>query len=84
MYEVKIDLWPTAYIFNQGHRLRLAVSSSNYPRFTATPNNGWPLAEEGPIYIANNTILMGGSLESRVTLPLVPLSAIPPNIAPDP
>jgi len=83
-YEVTIDLWPTAYIFNQGHRIRLAVSSSNAPRFSANPNNGWPLDEGGPIHIANNTIVMGGSLEAKMTLPLVPMSAIPPNIKPEP
>lgn len=84
VYEISIALWPTAYVFNKGHSLRLAVSSSNYPRFSATPNNGRYIVDGGPQLVANNTLHMGGSYKTRVTLPVVPFSAIPPNIAPKP
>jgi putative CocE/NonD family hydrolase len=40
VYEVTIDLWSTCYYFNQGHRIRIDISSSNSPRFSANPNNG--------------------------------------------
>lgn len=80
MYEITLELWPTAYIFNEGHRLRLAVSSSNYPRFSANPNNGQPLVNKtAPMIIANNTLYTGGEQASLVELPVVELSAIPSN-----
>ena len=35
--QITIDLWPTSYVFGKGHKLRLEVSSSNYPHFDRTP-----------------------------------------------
>ncbi|EDQ84487.1 uncharacterized protein MONBRDRAFT_39252 [Monosiga brevicollis MX1] len=80
IYEITIDLWPTAYIFAKGHRLRLVVSSSNYPRFSANPNNGLPLDQSGPILAANNTIYFGGDTPSAVELPVVSAEQIPRNV----
>ena len=40
VYEVKINMWSTCYFFNKGHKIRIDISSSNYPRFSANPNNG--------------------------------------------
>eukprot|EP00730_Choanoeca_flexa_P013099 TRINITY_DN4963_c0_g1_i2.p1 TRINITY_DN4963_c0_g1~~TRINITY_DN4963_c0_g1_i2.p1 ORF type:complete len:601 (+),score=137.70 TRINITY_DN4963_c0_g1_i2:50-1804(+) len=81
VYEITLELWPTAYIFNKGHRLRLAVSSSNYPRFSANPNNGLPLVNTtGPLLVANNTIYSGQDHPSLVELPIAEMSAIPKNV----
>lgn len=49
VYEVSIHLWSTALIFNKGHRIRLAVSSSNYPKFDVNPNTAEPIHFEKPI-----------------------------------
>jgi len=71
--DVWIDLWSTAYQFNIGHRIRIAVSSSNYPRFAANPNTGAPQQVYSyqylKKYIANNTILIGPSYPSCIILP---------------
>ena len=40
IYRLEIDLWATSIVFNTGHRIRLAISSSNYPRFDVNPNTG--------------------------------------------
>lgn len=40
---VVVDLWSTAYVFDPGHQIRVAISSSNSPRFLANPNTGLPL-----------------------------------------
>lgn len=40
IYEAEIDLWSTSWVFRKGHRIRLDVSSSNYPRFETNPNTG--------------------------------------------
>ena len=47
MYEVTIDLVATANVFAPGHRLRLEVSSSNFPRFDRNTNTGGVIATEG-------------------------------------
>ncbi len=72
--EVDIDLWSTAYQFNVGHKMRIAISSSNYPRFGVNPNTGeTPKAYSYQYlqrYIANNTILVGPAYPSYIKLPI--------------
>jgi predicted acyl esterase len=71
--EVDIDLWSTAYKFNTGHKIRIAISSSNYPRFAVNPNTGAPQKIYSYQYlqrfIANNSILIGPDYPSHITLP---------------
>ena len=43
VYEYNIDMWSTANLFKAGHRIRLEVSSSNFPRFDRNPNTGHDL-----------------------------------------
>jgi len=80
VYKIDIDLWETCYIFNKGHRLRLAVSSSNYPRFSANYNNGLMVHQGGPKLKALNSVHMGGLQLSSITLPVVSLQDIPNNV----
>ena len=70
VYEFWIDLWSTSIVFNKGHRIRLAITSSNDPRFDPNPNTGHPFRADGEVRIANNTVHMGVSHPSRVILPL--------------
>jgi putative CocE/NonD family hydrolase len=71
--EVDIDLWSTAYQFNTGHKIRIVISSSNYPRFAANPNSGAPQEVYSyqylQKYLANNTILTGPTYQSAIILP---------------
>jgi putative CocE/NonD family hydrolase len=71
--EVLIDLWSTAYTFSPGHKIRVAISSSNYPRFAANPNTGAPQTVYSHQYlekkIATNSILVGPSYYSYIILP---------------
>ena len=70
---VTIDLWSTAYQFGVGHKIRVAISSSNYPRFAINPNTGTPPKLYSYQYldqhIANNTILIGPGYPSHIILP---------------
>ncbi len=70
---VTIDLWSTAYQFGIGHKIRVAISSSNYPRFAINPNTGVPPELYSFQYlnqqIANNTILVGSGYPSHIMLP---------------
>ena len=47
VYELHIDLWATANVFRAGHRIRLDISSSNFPRFDRNTNTGGTIATEG-------------------------------------
>lgn len=68
---ITIVLYPTANRFRKGHRIRLDVSSSNFPRFDVNPNTGEPLGRERSWSIARNTVFHDRSRPSHVTLPLV-------------
>ena len=56
IYCVTIDLSTTALTFLKGHRIRISVTSSNYPRFHVNPNNGGPLYKGGELLVAINTV----------------------------
>ena len=71
VYEYKIDLWATSNLFKAGHRIRLEVSSSNFPRFDRNPNTGETLGRGTVSKPASQTILHNGSYPSRVTLPVI-------------
>lgn len=74
VYEVTLNLWNTSYVLAPGHALRVAVASSNYPRFSVNPNNGLLLADEaypGENITASNSLYHSAQYPSRVTLPVI-------------
>ncbi|MBI4638679.1 MAG: CocE/NonD family hydrolase [Candidatus Rokubacteria bacterium] len=71
VYECAFPLYPTANLFRAGHRIRLDVSSSNYPRFDVNPNTGDPLWASGESRPAVNTIHHDARHPSRLALPLI-------------
>jgi uncharacterized protein len=71
VYEFEIDLWSTAIVFNKGHRIRLAVSSSNYPRFDANPNTGRKSGGGEEPIVAINKVFFDASRPSALLLPIV-------------
>jgi len=73
VYQVIVDLWSTSYIFNIGHSVRVDISSSNYPRFSANYNNGNLLNQTGTPITAANSIYYGGAYQSGIVLPIVPI-----------
>ncbi len=70
--EIRIDLWPTSTVFKKGHRLRLEVSSSNYPRFDRNPNTGRPIPFETTPVAAAQTVRHDPDSPSRLILPVIP------------
>jgi hypothetical protein len=66
---VEVDLWSTSYIWNVGHRIRVAVSSSNYPRFLANPNTLDSIYKNTTYNLANNTIFIDSDYPSCIILP---------------
>jgi len=69
--EIEIEMWPTSMVFGQGHRVRLEVSSSNYPRFDRNPNTGRDPARETRPVVARQTVHHGAQAPSRLILPVV-------------
>jgi len=70
--EIRIDAFPTSNLFKKGHRIRLDVSSSNFPHFDVNPNTGDPEGQGLTRRIARNTIYMDAARPSRVILPVIP------------
>jgi len=71
VYELTIEPFPTGNVFKRGHRIRIDISSSNFPRFDVNPNTGEPLGKERRRVAADNSIYHDAARPSRVVLPLV-------------
>jgi uncharacterized protein len=72
VYEASIPCYPISNLFARGHRIRLDISSSNFPRFDVNPNSGGPLGEPGPMMVADNTVHHAAAHPSHIMLPVVP------------
>jgi uncharacterized protein len=71
-YEFTIEMYPTALVFKRGHRVRLDISSSNFPRFDVNPNTGEPLNESRRWVIAENAVYHDPQHPSNIVLPIIP------------
>ena len=71
IYEFEIDLWPTSIVFSEGHRVRVAISSSNSPRFEPNPNTGKPSGMDDETKVATNTIYLDAEHPSHILMPAV-------------
>jgi uncharacterized protein len=70
-YEFTIEMYPTSLVFRRGHRIRLDISSSNFPRFDVNPNTGEPLNDNRRWRIAENSVYLDPAHPSRILLPVV-------------
>lgn len=71
--KICVTLFPTANLFLPGHRIRLDVSSSNFPKFDVNPNTGEPEGKALRKRVAVNTVFVDAARPSRVVLPLLAL-----------
>lgn len=71
IYEYDIDCWDTANCFKAGHRIRIEVSSSNFPRFDRNPNTGHKLGEDNELRMAKQVIYHDADHPSRLILPVL-------------
>jgi putative CocE/NonD family hydrolase len=85
VYELTIEPFPTANVFKKGHRIRVDVSSSDFPRWDVNPNTGEPLGRNRREVKADNTIWHDAAHASRIVLPVMPGGGDPtPPPAPGP
>lgn len=71
-YEFTIEMYPTSLVFRRGHRVRLDISSSNFPRFDLNPNTGEPLNDNRRWRVAENSVYVDGRHASHIVLPVMP------------
>jgi len=72
VYRITVDAFPTSNLFKAGHRIRLDVSSSNFPHFDANPNTGEPEGRATHTRVATNTVFADRAHPSHVILPIIP------------
>ncbi len=70
--EYVIDLWATSQVVRAGHRLRVDISSSNFPRFDRNPNTGDPIGQDSRSEIAHQTVFHSQTYPSYIVLPIIP------------
>jgi hypothetical protein len=71
VHPITVDAGVTSLVFRKGHRIRLEVSSSNFPRFDRNPNTGRAIADETELHTARQTVHHGGLMQSAVLLPVI-------------
>jgi hypothetical protein len=71
---ITVSAFPTGNLFKRGHRIRLDISSSNFPHFDVNPNTGAPEGTGLSRQIARNTIFLDADRPSHVLLPVIPAS----------
>jgi len=72
VYAITIELFPVANLFCRGHRLRLDISSSNFPHFDVNPNSGEPEGSWERPRIARNRVFAETNRPSHILLPVIP------------
>ncbi len=68
----EVDLWSTAQVFKAGHRLRIHVTSSDFPRYDRNLNTGGPFGTEAQSTVAVNTVFHDAGRPSHLSLPILP------------
>tara|TARA_B100000586_G_C20076547_1_gene413337 strand:- start:572 stop:1417 length:846 start_codon:yes stop_codon:yes gene_type:complete len=71
IYKIHIILYPTSNIFKKDHKIRVDISSSNYPRFDFNPNTGEPIGLNKKQIKANNTVYFSNKYPSHIILPII-------------
>ena len=72
IYKYHIDMWATSYLLSPGDRLRVDITSSNYPRLARNLNTGAPFAKTSEMKKARQTLHLSSDYPSHVTLPIIP------------
>lgn len=71
VYEITVDAGVTSNVFRAGHRIRVEISSSNYPHYDRNLNTGGPNSSATRAIIANQTVYLGQKNPSHILLPVV-------------
>jgi putative CocE/NonD family hydrolase len=75
-WRLTVDAGVTSNVFRAGHRIRVEISSSNFPRFDRNPNTGRAIADEKELRKATQTVFHDRDRQSYVLLPVVPAKPV--------
>lgn len=81
-FTIKVD--PCSNVFKKGHRIRVDISSSNFPRFDVNPNSGEPANNNRRTITAVNTVYHDRAHPSHIVLPLMPARAASRTVLDEP
>jgi putative CocE/NonD family hydrolase len=76
VYELEVDCWFIGHEVPAGHRIRIEVAGSAFPKYTRNPNTGNPLATDTDSFVARSRVHHGGERLSHVLLPVIRRSAV--------
>jgi putative CocE/NonD family hydrolase len=71
IYKYEIDLWATSNVFLPGHKIRLEVSSSNFPRFDHNPNTGNTFGMDSELRVAHQKVCHSTDYPSHIVIPVI-------------
>jgi hypothetical protein len=71
IYAYDISIWPTSNLFKAGHRIRLEISSSNFPHYDRNPNTGRRFGMDSELAVAEQTIYHDPEHPSKIVLPIM-------------
>ena len=71
-YQMEVDLIGTANRFQEGHRIRVHVTSSHFPQFSRNPNTGEPFGTSATVKTAEQTVYHSAARASHILLPVIP------------
>jgi putative CocE/NonD family hydrolase len=80
VYRYTITIWPTSNLFHRGDRIRLEISSSDFPQFDPNPNTGDWFGDSTRSQHAHQTILHDAAHPSALLLPIIPATAEPATL----
>jgi putative CocE/NonD family hydrolase len=72
IYAYDVDLWNTCQVFKKGHRIRVEIASSAFPKYDRNPNTGEALGRTTRVQVARQTIYHDREHPSHIVLPIVP------------
>ena len=72
VYKFTLDMWATSYLLQPGDRLRVDITSSNYPRLARNLNTGAPFAKSTDMKVAQQTLHLSRRYPSKIVLPIIP------------
>lgn len=71
VYRFEIDLWNTSHVFKKGHRIRVEIASSAFPKYDRNLNTGAPLGRSTEMEVAEQTVYHTGPYPSAIVLPVI-------------
>lgn len=83
-HKYRIDVWPVSYQFRTGERIRLEISSSDFPQYAPNPNTGASFGQDAALHTATQTILHDPAHPSTLTLPVIPAGDLGTEVFPMP